>query len=504
MSHAFSAGQNAPLTVRTVRFAASAQVAPDVCAFVVDDRLRVTSSDDVVFYNQPSTAGVRLEGDTIVVEPEALRPGARVVCAVGTDHPTSVSTSLSDVDGTLIASFRIEPATGTESALLCWEIYCRNGEWKIRALGAGYAGGLAEMLAAHGVVVDDEPVAAAAVAAPVSTGTELPPSCELVWRILEDASRSAAAYVAAHEYAQHRLDDELSAAVADPSSRTGAAAESARAQAHRRCEELTAAAEARYHDDSAVLTAELATVDTVLPPSLASWNSGAWHGAMVPGDGVRVGELSAPDRGPLRVPLCVPLPLGRPLWIDGEADVAGAVASSLAVRLLSARPGSRLDIIDPSGSLLGLSELARPMLAGPPIHDVTGVTPKLKGLAEAADLTGLALRAGTDTSGPEPRVIVLAGLPHGFDGSDLVNIVHLARMGSAQNISIVITGADDGTVDNPAYDVLHDVSQHLPAAEDGRFSDPWTNTDWRFTADTAPGDTELLRRVVASLEVGCP
>ncbi|MEV1133936.1 TerD family protein [Rhodococcus coprophilus] len=504
MTHEFSAGQNAPLTGRTLRFAATAQVPLDLCAFVVDDLLQVATSDDVVFYNQPATAGVRVEGDTIVLEPDALRPGARVLCAVGAESTTSVSTTLCHADGTLLASFHITPVTGTESALLCWEIYRRNGNWKMRALGAGYAGGLAEMFTAHGVVVDEPADVAPAHAdtTPPTTGTELPPSCELVWRIFEDASRSAAAYVAAHEYAQHRLDDELSVAVADPAARTGPAAETARAQAHRRCEELVAAAEARHRADSVTLTAELETVDAVLPASLASWDSGAWRGTLVPGDGVRVGELSAPERGALRLPLCVPLPLGRPLWIDGETAVAGAVASSLALRLLSARPGSRLDIIDPSGSLRALGELARPMLAGPPIHDVAGVAPKLKGLAEAADLTGLALSSGADTRRPEPRVVVLAGLPHGFGSIDLVNIVHLARMGSAQDISIVITGADDDVVDNPAYDLLHDASQHLPASEDGHLADPWTNTDWRFAADTLPGDTELLHRVVATLEVG--
>ena len=501
MTRAFSAGQNAPLAVCTLRFVASAQVAPDVCAFVVDDRLRVTSSDDVVFYNQPATTGVRLEGDTIVLEPDALRPGARVLCAVGTDRPTPVSTSLCDADGTPVATFHIEPATGTESALLCWEIYRRNGDWKVRALGAGYAGGLAEMFAAHGVVVDEPAPVSAAPAPAVTTGTELAPSHELMWRIFEDASRSAAAYVAAHEYAEHRLDDELSAAIGDPSSRTGVAAETARAQAHRRCDELTSAAEARYRDDSAALTAELVAVDAVLPASLASWNSGAWRGPLVPGDGVRMGELSAPERGPLRLPLCVPLPLGRPLWIDGDASASGAVASSLALRLLSARPGSRLDIIDPSGSLLALSALAVPLLAGPPIHDHAGVAPKLKGLAEAADLTGLALSTGAETVRPDPRVIVVAGLPHGFDGTDLVNIVHLARISVVQNISIVITGAGDDVVDNPAYTLLHGASQHLPAAEDGRLSDPWTYTDWKFAADTLPTDTELLRSVVASLGV---
>lgn len=88
MNGVFSAGQNAPLTARTVRFTVSAAVPVDLCAFVVDDRLQVASSDDVVFYNQPRTQGVRLDGNAIVVEVDALRAGARVLCAAARLRPS--------------------------------------------------------------------------------------------------------------------------------------------------------------------------------------------------------------------------------------------------------------------------------------------------------------------------------------------------------------------------------------------------------------------------------
>ena len=91
----------------------------------------------------------------LVVEPARLRPDAeKVLCVLGADRATSAETTLTDAAGMPLATFRIEPVAG-ETALLCWEIYRRGGDWKIRALGQGYSGGLAELFTVHGVDVDD-------------------------------------------------------------------------------------------------------------------------------------------------------------------------------------------------------------------------------------------------------------------------------------------------------------------------------------------------------------
>ncbi|MEE2060127.1 TerD family protein [Rhodococcus artemisiae] len=498
----FSPGQNAPLTARTVRFTVSAAAPVDLCAFVVDDRLRVASSGDVVFYNQPRTQGVRLDGDAIVVEVDALPAGARVLCATGTASPVAVSTTLTDPSGASLASFAVDPCGG-ETALLCWELYPHNGNWKFRALGQGYAGGLGEMFIAHGVEVDDGAAPVKQPSQPQPQPSAVPsgvtPSFEWLWKIFEDAARSAAAYISAHEYAQHRLDDELSAAVADPATRTGAAAEAARARAHQRCEELGAAAEQRYRDDSAQLTDELRVLDGTLPASMATWASPSWTTIRTPSDGIRVGELSAPDRGPLRVPLCVPLPLHRPLWIDGDDSATQQVVTALALRLLAAQSGSRIDIVDPAGTLAELRQLTTPVFAGPPVLDIGGVAAKLKGLADSADLTSLALSTDPAAAHLEPRVLVLAGVPHGYSSDDLVQVFRLTQLPGAQHISIVIAGAADTVVDEPALQILFEQSQHLPTTDAGHFSDPWTRNDWTFTPDTIPADAVLLQRVVATL-----
>ena len=486
MSEHFTAGQNAPLTSSTVRFTATAPVPLDVCAFVVDDRLRVESSDDVVFYNQIVTAGVRLEDETIVVDVEAVRPGARVLCAVGCERPVPVQTTLTDPAGTLLAAFHVEPVAGSETALLCWEIYRRHDAWKMRALGQGYTGGLVEMFTAHGVDVDDPPETSTPESVP-APDVGLPP-LEMLWRIFEDAARSAAACTSSLEFARQRLDDELSAAVADPSRRTGPAAERAREHARRRYDQLVDAAESRYRDDSAVLAAELLTVDATLPPGLASWNSSAWSRSLVPSDGVRVGEVTA-DRGPLRIPLCLPAPLVRPLWLEGEPVELRPVVSSLIVRLLAARPGTLLHLVDPGRTLPELETLTAARFAGPPVHDRAQVPAKLRGLADAADLDALAHQV--DGGVPNtPVLVVLAGFPHGYDHDDLLQIVRITKAVGDGRISIIISdGSPDD--DDPVVQILRGEAQHLPA--DGQLTDPWTGGRWAFTPDSLPAETEHLR-----------
>ncbi|MBS9374751.1 TerD family protein [Rhodococcus sp. B50] len=490
MGERFTAGQNAPLAIRTVRFTASAAVPLDVCAFVVDDRLRVASSDDVVFYNQPRTAGVRLEGEVIVVDVGAVRRGARVLCAVGCERPAAVSTSLSDAAGTSLATFHVEPAAGSETALLCWEIYRRNDVWKVRALGQGYTGGLVEMFTAHGVDVDDSAEISDSETVP-APAVGLPP-LELLWRIFEDAARSAAACTSSLEFARLRLDDELSAAVADPARRTGLEAEQSRQRAQQRYDELVEVAETRYRNDSAVLAAELLTVDATLPPALASWTSPAWIRSSTPSDGVRVGEVAA-DHGPLRIPLCLPAPLLRPLWIEGEPAELGPVVSSLVVRLLAAQLGTLVHLVDPGRTLPELEALTAARFAGPPVHDRAQVPAKLRGLADAADLDALAQQVDGSTP-TSPALVVLAGFPYGYDHDDLVQIVRITRAGGNGRISMVFAGDPPDDDDDPVVQILRGAAQHLPADE--QLTDPWTGGRWAFTPDRLPAETEHLRGVL--------
>ncbi|MFI7401202.1 CAP domain-containing protein [Streptomyces sp. NPDC049541] len=134
----------------------------DVSALITDDGGRVRGDEDFVFYNQPSAPGARLDGDTLTVDPPRLRPAATKVTVVvspaepGTPlaHLPAPTLHVSDLGGRLLARFA-PPRPGQEAVLLLAEIYRRGGGWKLRALGQGYADGLAGLARDFGVDVLD-------------------------------------------------------------------------------------------------------------------------------------------------------------------------------------------------------------------------------------------------------------------------------------------------------------------------------------------------------------
>jgi uncharacterized protein YkwD/stress response protein SCP2 len=141
----------------------------DVSALVLDEGGRVGGDADFVFYNQPSAPGARLSGDTLTVDPRRLRAGAvRVTVVVSPADPATplgrLPTPVLQVTGAAgspLARFA-PPRPRQETVLLLAEIYRRGDGWKLRALGQGYADGLAGLARDFGVdVVDDPPTAAA-------------------------------------------------------------------------------------------------------------------------------------------------------------------------------------------------------------------------------------------------------------------------------------------------------------------------------------------------------
>ncbi|MFJ5733035.1 CAP domain-containing protein [Streptomyces paradoxus] len=137
----------------------------DVSALVTDDGGKVRDDGDFVFYNQPSAPGAVLRGDTLTVDPPGLRTGAtRVAVVVSPADPATALSGLpsptlhvADAAGSPLARFA-PPRPGQETVLLLAELYRRDGRWKLRALGQGYADGLAGLARDFGVdVVDGTP-----------------------------------------------------------------------------------------------------------------------------------------------------------------------------------------------------------------------------------------------------------------------------------------------------------------------------------------------------------
>ncbi|MFF1511366.1 TerD family protein [Streptomyces sp. NPDC058326] len=185
---AMTPGSNIPLTVTRVAVDVAAPVRLDVSGLLLGANGKVRSDDDFIFYNQPSGPGVTYRSgggaapDAILVDTGAVPAGIeRIVVTASPDaagqtfqgiEPTATLRNADD--GSVLATFT-PPQLATETALVVVEIYLRNGAWKARAVGQGYANGLAGIATDFGVSVDDEPAAAPA-AAPVAPAPVAPPT----------------------------------------------------------------------------------------------------------------------------------------------------------------------------------------------------------------------------------------------------------------------------------------------------------------------------------------
>ncbi|MFJ8539606.1 CAP domain-containing protein [Streptomyces sp. NPDC093591] len=155
----------------------------DVSALVTDDSGKVRGDADFVFYNQPSAPGARLQGDTLTVDPPRLRPGAtRVTVVVSPADPgtplgrlPSPTLQVTGPGGHPIARFA-PPRPRQETVLLLAEIYRRGGGWKLRALGQGYADGLAGLARDFGVDVVEDATPSPVPSPPAQRSPRTPPA----------------------------------------------------------------------------------------------------------------------------------------------------------------------------------------------------------------------------------------------------------------------------------------------------------------------------------------
>ncbi|GLX48058.1 transport-associated protein [Streptomyces hygroscopicus subsp. hygroscopicus] len=174
-------GSNIPLSAARVTVDVAAPVRLDVSGLLLTGDGKVRSDDDFIFYNQPSGPGVTYRSgggtapDAITVDTAAVPPGIeKIVVTASPDaagqtfqgiEPTA---TIRDADGGAVLATFTPPQLGTETALVVVEIYRRGGQWKARAVGQGYANGLAGIATDFGVTVEEPAAAPAAPPQPTA------------------------------------------------------------------------------------------------------------------------------------------------------------------------------------------------------------------------------------------------------------------------------------------------------------------------------------------------
>ena len=191
MSVTLAKGANCSLPVTRVVVEVSAAVPVDVSALLLAKSEKVRSDDDFVFYNQPTGPGVRFvpgggaRMPAVHVDTEEVPADVHtVVIALSLDTAAGgpatfggaapPTATVRDAGGETLVTFT-PPALGLETALVFVELYRRAGAWKVRAVGQGYANGLAGIATDFGVTVDDAPATAPTPAQPDPVPAPVPP-----------------------------------------------------------------------------------------------------------------------------------------------------------------------------------------------------------------------------------------------------------------------------------------------------------------------------------------
>lgn len=183
-----------------VRTTSGADYDLDASVFVVNEQEKVRSDSDLIFYNNLRSVDGSVEhlgdnltgeGDDEQVKVDLNKVSAdvhKLVFSVTIHDAEARGQSFGQVSGAFIrvangetnreiVRFDLSEYASTETAMLFGEVYRRGGEWKFRAVGQGFAGGLGPMARSYGVDAEGEdaettappPSAAPTISASAST-----------------------------------------------------------------------------------------------------------------------------------------------------------------------------------------------------------------------------------------------------------------------------------------------------------------------------------------------
>lgn len=160
-------GQNIPLTSSSITLNLRYPVRPafrgepDTCVFMLNAQGKVSGDNDFIFFNNLSSpeGAVKLTPGTqqssVHIELNRVSPAVQKIALTlvidGSDTITGLQQLSLQAPG--IASFDPETEGRSEKAIIVAEVYRHNGNWKLRALGQGFNGGLEPLAISYGVDV---------------------------------------------------------------------------------------------------------------------------------------------------------------------------------------------------------------------------------------------------------------------------------------------------------------------------------------------------------------
>lgn len=177
---ALSNGQKQPLSHLLgsqqqfeIRIAFQTPFAMDYSCFGLNEQATLQHDDYMTFFNQPQSPQAEVcyqknghfdsfQFDLFKIN--AASPQRYVICAT-LDHPTAVMSQIEQgkielvSHGQTVAVYEFKPEQfASEKAVMFWEVYQKNGAWRLGVIGQGFNGGLKALVEHFGGEVASEPV----------------------------------------------------------------------------------------------------------------------------------------------------------------------------------------------------------------------------------------------------------------------------------------------------------------------------------------------------------